>query len=107
MKLNVVGFFKVVYHCEAVSINDAVSFARRDAARRILQDMELFAECHEMTRGWLGLIVSGQGGDCQQSKAVSLSIMQWLKAALWLVSIDVTNVEDDRSNRSMLLHSLT
>ena len=60
---------------------------------------------HGVESGWLSVsILQDQGGDCQLLVAVSLSIMQWLKAAPWHVSIDVTNVEDDRSNRSMMLH---
>ena len=63
---------------------------------------------HGVESDWLSVsILSDQGGDCQLLVAVSLSIMQWLKAALWLVSIDVTNVEDDQCNQLDLLHLLT
>ena len=63
---------------------------------------------HGVESGWLSvLILQDRSGDCQLLVAVSLSIMQWLKAAPWLVSIDATNIKDDQCNQQSLSHSLT
>lgn len=63
---------------------------------------------HGVESGWLSvLILQDRSGDCQLLVAVSLSIMHWLKAAPWLVSIDATNIKDGRQHHHHLLHLLT